>query len=214
MRDFSKLTEDQLDALREIGTIGAGHAASALSQMAERKIMISVPLVKAVPLKDLPELVGAPEKLMAALYMKLLGDARGRTLLLFPRESALNLVDILMKRSEGTTKFLSEMDRSVVKEAGNILTGSFLTALSDFLGILLMPSVPELAFDMIGSILESLAVEFGEETDYLFCIQNKFIDASSKVNGSFLLVFDRKSLILIIEKIELKIRDKWRRKER
>ena len=207
MDNFGVLSDKQIDALKEVGTIGAGHAANALSQLAGRKIMISVPEVKAVPLKKVIELVGPPESLVALVYMNLMGDAQGRSLLIFPRQSALDLVDILMKRPAGQTKFLKEIDCSAIKEVGNILTGAFLTTLADFLNIALIPSVPLLAYDMVGAILEALAIEFGEEADYIFCIQTEFTDPTLDIGGSFILVFDRKSLDIIIEKIDMKIKE-------
>ena len=207
MDDFGILSEEQIDALKEVGTIGAGHAANALSQLAGKKIMITVPEVKVSSLKKIVKLVGPPENLVAAIYMKLMGDTRGKSLLIFPRQSAFNLVDILMKRSAGQTKFLEEIDRSALKEVGNILTGAVLTTLAEFLNISLIPSVPLMAYDMVGAILEALAIEFGEDADYIFCIHTEFTDPSLDIGGSFILVFDRKSLNIIIEKIDMKIKE-------
>ncbi|MBW1795975.1 MAG: chemotaxis protein CheC [Deltaproteobacteria bacterium] len=214
MDNFGILNKEQLDALKEVGTIGSGHAANALSQLAGRKIMISVPEVKAVPLKEVVELVGPPESIVAVVYMNLMGDAQGRSLLIFPRQSAFNLVDILMKRSAGQTKFLKEIDSSAIREVGNILTGAFLTTLADFLNIALIPSVPMLAYDMVGAILEALAIEFGEEADHIFCIQTEFTDPALDIGGNFILVFDRKSLDIMIEKIDMKIKEMTANKNR
>ena len=207
MDDFDILSEEQIDALKEVGTIGAGHAANALSQLVDRKIMISVPGVNAIPMKKVLELVGPPESIMAVIYTNLMGDTQGRSLLIFPRQSAFNLVDILMKRSAGQTKFLTEMDCSALKEVGNILTGAFLTTLADFLNIALIPSVPLMAYDMVGAILDVLAIEFGGDADRIFCIHTEFTDPSLDIGGSFILVFDRKSLNIIIEKIDMKLKE-------
>ena len=201
------LSKELLDALKEVGTIGAGHAANALSQLAGKKIMITVPEVKVLSLKKIVKLVGPPENFVAAVYMKLMGDTQGRSLLIFPRQCTFNLVDILMKRTVGQTKFLKEIDCSAIKEVGNILTGAFLTTLADFLNIVLIPSVPLMAYDMVGAILEALAIEFGEDADCIFCIQTEFTDPSLEIGGSFILVFDRQSLDIIIEKIEMKIKE-------
>jgi len=214
MEDFPMLSKEQIDALKEVGTIGAGHAANALSQMASKKIMISVPEVKAIPLKKIVELTGPPENLVAAIYMKLMGDTQGTALIIFPRKSAFTLVDILMNRPDGQTKFLKEIDRSALKEVGNILTGAFLTALADFLNIAFIPSVPLLAYDMVGAILEALAIEFGEDADHIFCIHTEFIDPSLNMKGNFILVFDRKPLGAIIEQIEIKIKEMTTNKEK
>lgn len=207
MEDAPILNNEQIDALKEVGTIGAGHAANALSQMTNKKIMISVPEVKAIPLKKTVELAGPPENLVASIYMKLMGDCQGTALLIFPRKSAFTLVDILMNRPAGQTKFLKEIDQSALKEVGNILAGSFLTALMEFLDISLIPSVPLIAYDMVGAILEAMAIEFGEDADYIICIQTEFIDPSLDIEGKFILIFDREPLSVIIEKIEKKIKE-------
>lgn len=207
MNDFDILSKEQLDALKEVGTIGAGHAANALSQLAGKKIMISVPEVRAISLKEVVKLVGPPENLGAVVYMNLMGDTQGKSLLIFSRQSAFNLLDILMKRPAGQTKFLKEIDSSAIKEVGNILAGAFLTTLADFLNITLIPSVPLLAYDMVGPILETLAIEFGEEADYIFCIKTEFTDPDLDMGGNFILIFDRKSLNVIIKKIDMKIKE-------
>ena len=200
-----KLTALELDALREIGSIGAGHAATALSQLAGKKVMIKVPEIGVRSLTEIPGLFGSPEDLVAAIYMKLMGDVVGRSMLLFPRDGALNLANILMKKAPGLTTFLSEMEYSALKEAGNILTGSFINSLAAFLGLTLMPTVPQLAYDMVGPILATLATEFGEETDHLFCIQTEFSETTAAVSGRFLIVFDSRSLGVIVKRIRAKI---------
>lgn len=210
MSDFGRLSKSQIDALKEVGSIGAAHAATALSQLSDQQIMITVPTVKVVPLSEMPDLLGAQERVLAAIYARVLGDARGGSLLLFPRESAMNLVDLLMKRPLKTAKFLFEMERSCLGEAGNILIGSFLTALSDFLDIMLMPSPPEVAFDMVGAVLEFTATEFAGDENYLFCIQNEFIDSSDLIGGNFLLILHNEFVDLIIKKVELKMKHKNR----
>jgi len=199
------LSKQQIDALKEVGTIGAGHAANAFAQLTDKKTMISVPEVKVVPIDEIMELVGPPESLMAVVYMTLMGDWRGRTLLIFPKHSAFNLVDLLMKRPAGQTKYLHEIDYSALKEVGNILTGAFLTALSEFLDVSFIPSVPQLAYDMVGGILEAISVEFSQDVDYVFCIQTEFVDPSLDIEGNFILISDREFLDIIIEKIDIKI---------
>ena len=202
-----KLTEAHLDALKEVGSIGSAHAATALSQLAEKKITITVPKVRVVPLKEISDLIGPPETLVATIYMRLLGELEGMAMIIFLRDSALNLVDILMKRPPKSTKILRKMDRSALKEAANIMTGSFVTALAEFLNISIIQSTPQLAFDMVGAILDALAVKFGEKEDYIFCIQTQFIDLTAGIRGSFLLALDRKALQLFIDRIEVKIEE-------
>ena len=103
MEDVRELKELQLDALKEVANIGAGHAATALSQLTSRTIMIAVPEVNIRPLEEVPELLGRPDEVIAAVLMHMMGDLTGRTLVLFPEPSAKALCDILFRRSPGTT---------------------------------------------------------------------------------------------------------------
>src|SRR5512144_3370833 len=98
MDDMRSLKAIQLDALREVANIGAGHAATALSQMVGETIMISVPTINVSRLEDLPPQVAAPDEPVAAVLMHMLGDLTGRTLLVFPRRTAIRLAELLLQR--------------------------------------------------------------------------------------------------------------------
>ena len=87
--DIRGLDAQQLDAMREIANIGAGHAATALSQMTDRVIMIEVPEVRVLPLEDVDRVLGEPDDVMAAVMMRVLGDITGRTVQVFPGPTAV-----------------------------------------------------------------------------------------------------------------------------
>ncbi len=103
MQNVRELKALQLDALREVANIGAGHAATALSQMTNQRIMISVPQINIAPLEEVPELLGHPQDVVAAVLMHMMGDLTGRTLLMFPEAVGRRLCDILLHRPAGTT---------------------------------------------------------------------------------------------------------------
>src|SRR4051812_47342289 len=121
MEDMRDLKESQLDAIREVANIGAGHAATALSEMTNRKIMITVPRVKIRPVEDACDLIGPPDQVVASVLMHVMGDLTGRAMLLFPERAAHILCDFLFRRERGTTTSFGEMEQSSLKEAGNIL---------------------------------------------------------------------------------------------
>src|SRR4029078_6366897 len=98
MEDLLSLKVLQLDALREVANIGAGHAATALSQMIGETIMISVPPINVAKLEEVPTHITTPEEPVAAVLMHMLGDLTGRTLLVFPRRTALRLAELLLRR--------------------------------------------------------------------------------------------------------------------
>lgn len=204
MIDIRELQEVQLDALREVANMGAGHAATALSQLTKSRIMISVPQLQVARLEEVPELLAGSEEVVAAVLMHMLGDLTGRTLLIFPRASAMRLSEILLHRPEGHSHVFGELEQSALKEAGNILSAAYMNALSDFMGLMLLPSVPSLVIDLGAAVLTTAYTNFGHERDYVFCIQTEFLmEESESVQGHFLLLPDVESLEVILRSIRL-----------
>jgi len=205
MEDVRDLKEPQLDAIREVANIGAGHAATALSGMTNRTIMITVPRVYVRPLEDACDLVGDPDSIIAAVLMHMMGDLTGRAMVLFPERSAHTLCDFLFRRPMGSTTELGEMEQSGLKEAGNILASAYLNALSDFMGMMLIPSVPSLVIDLSGAVLTTAQLNFGHDRDYAFCVETSFRieGANEPLGGHFLLLPDLASLRSIFDAIRL-----------
>ncbi len=209
MEDLRSLTPHQLDALREVANIGAGHAATALSQMIGETIMISVPMINIARLEEVPPQVAGPDEPVAAVLMQMLGDLTGRTLLVFPRRTAQRLASLLQRRPtdgpEADSKEFTEMDQSAIKEAGNILSSAYMTALSDFMGLMLLPSPPSLAVDMSDAVLTTTYLQFGTDRDLVFCVESEFLmdDTAEKLRGFFLLLPDPASLQAILKAIRV-----------
>jgi chemotaxis protein CheC len=205
MPDLMGLKPMQLDALREVANIGAGHAATALSQMTAQRIMISVPRLSVTPLEEVPPHIGPPEEPVAAVLMNMMGDLTGRTLLVFPRPTALRLSEILMRQPAGSCDELGPLEQSAIKEAGNILSGAYMNALSDFMGIMLLPSPPSLAIDMSRAVLTTAYLQFGEDPNLVFCVETEFYmrDANERLRGFFLLLPDVASLRAILRAVRL-----------
>ena len=123
-QEWVSLDERQRDALREVANIGAGHAATALSQMTDRKIMINVPEVQIRRLEEVAEMLGPPDTVVAAVAMHMMGDLTGQSMVILPEKAARVLVDLLLRRPDGTTTDFGEMEKSSLKENGNILTSA------------------------------------------------------------------------------------------
>src|SRR5437870_13501710 len=204
MQDVRDLKALQIDALREVANMGAGHAATALSQMTNRRIMISVPQINIARLEEVPDLLGSPQDVVAAVLMHMLGDLTGRTLLLFPEAVGRRLCDMLLRRPFGMTTAYDTLEQSCLKEAGNILSGAYMNALSDLMGMLLLPSVPSLVVDLSAAVLTTAYLNFGHGRDYVFCVETEFtIDSREGLRGHFLLLPDLASLKAIFDAIRL-----------
>src|ERR687893_228803 len=203
MDDVRDLKDIQLDAIREVANIGAGHAATALSGMTNKTIMITVPRVYVRPLEEACDLLGPSDAVVAAVLMHMMGDLTGRAMVLFPKRAAHNLCDFLFRRPLGVTLELGPMEQSGLKEAGNILASAYLNALSDFMGMMLVPSVPSLVIDLSGAVLTTAHLNFGHDRDYAFCVETSFRveGTSDPMGGHFLLLPDMASLRSIFDAI-------------
>ena len=205
MDDIRSLRPNQLDALREVANIGAGHAATALSTMTGGTIMISVPTINIARLEEVPPQISGPEEPVAAVLMNMLGDLTGRTLLVFPKPTAMRLSELMLRRPQGSSKDLGELEQSAIKEAGNILSGAYMNALSDFMGLMLLPSPPSLAVDMSTAVMTTAYLQFGSDKDFVFCVESEFYlkDLEEHLRGFFLLLPDFASLQAILRAIRV-----------
>ncbi len=185
------LNTNQLDVLREIGNIGAGNAITALAKMLNKKVDMSVPKVKILNFKEIPEILGSSDTLIVGILLEVTGDLKGNILFVLDSNSAHSLVNILMgKQDADKSAELDEIEISALKEMGNILAGSYLSALSMLTNLNILPSVPDLCIDMAGAILSVPAIGFGKVGDSVLYIETEFTDGTQKVAGEFFLIPD------------------------
>lgn len=200
---FTTLSEGQLDALREISNIGMGHAATALSQLLGETIYLRVPRVTMTDIGQVPDLLGGAEKVVAGITLQVLGDARGNILLIFPRDSAQRLLARLL-RSEDKGLIFNELGASTLKEVGNILASAYLSAMGSLLHLTLIPSVPLLACDMAGAVVDYVLIELSQAGDLALMVETEFHGANPEIElikGHFFLLPDPASLDLILNAV-------------
>jgi chemotaxis protein CheC len=194
------------DALREVASIGAGHAATALSQMTGARIMITVPEVALLRVDRLGELIGPPEAPVAAVRMRVMGDFTGTTVVAASARVAHALCAMLLRQPvpSGGADF-DPMEQSTLKETGNILCSAYLNALSDFLGLMLLPSVPDLAVDTAAEALSPARLRVASTESPAFCVETDFrIEGSDRPQtAQFLLLPDPAALEVIFDAIQI-----------
>lgn len=194
--NFDQMTNEHFDILREIGNIGAGNATTALAQMLQCKVDMSVPQVNLLEFKEIGAAMGGEELIMAGIYLGVEGDITGSIMFLVEKESARHLVSKLMGM-ELTGEEFSEMELSALKEVGNIITGAYLNSLSSLTNLKIFPSIPDLTVDMAGAILSVPAIEFGALGDRILLIQTEFFDEVA-IDGYFILIPDMESYSKIL----------------
>ncbi|NSW89862.1 MAG: chemotaxis protein CheC [Firmicutes bacterium] len=191
INDFKQLDGFYLDVLREVGNIGAGNAATALAKLIKKKVIMDVPNVKIMEFKEVSELMESAEKLVIGVLIKILGDLPGYILFIMEYKTARLLVDTLIEiaqNPEVASGEFSELEISAIKEVGNIVAGSYLSALSTLTGLKVQTSVPSIAIDMAGAILSVPAIEFGKVCDTVLYIETKFSEGTTNIKGDFILI--------------------------
>lgn len=198
---LNRLEEGEVDILREVCTVGAGHAATALSQLIGRQIDLEVPRVRLVDIGKVPEVAGGADALVAGLFFRILGEARGHIFMIFPEKSALSIVG-LATGEENVGDLREEIHISAMREVGNILASAFLSAISQLSGLSLIPSVPGFACDMAGSILDGALIELSMLADRALVIETVFREADEKIESRFFLLPDPHTLTATLQAVK------------
>lgn len=182
---YEKIKPFHLDVLKEAGNIGAGNAATALSQLLNKKINIEVPSVRLVDFEEAKNLAGGEETVVAATFLRIIGEAPGSMFIIFQQEEAEELAYTLTgNRVEITKDSIDEMTISALQELGNILAGNYLSAISQFLSLPMQPSVPSLAVDMAGALLDTGLVKASLANDHVIVIDTVMKETDKNVNVS------------------------------
>ncbi|GGM21524.1 CheY-P phosphatase CheC [Paraliobacillus quinghaiensis] len=206
MSFIESLTAYQLDTLKEVGNIGSGNAATSLSALLNQKVDMTVPAVRIVDFDQMMDLVGGPDTLIVSVYLRIQGDAPGNMFFVLSPSEAETFVREMTGIDSFTvdTPPLDEMGLSALQELGNILAGSYLSALSDFINVLLQPSVPLLHIDMAGAILTQGLMELSQESDYAIIIDtiiNEQDNENDPIKGHFFLLPDPESFPKIFDRL-------------
>lgn len=185
--NLDTLTDMQFDVLKEIGNIGAGNATTALSQMINMKIDMNVPKVALVPLSDISGIIGSEEMVIVGIMLGMEGDITGTMMFLLKVDSAHRIVNLLMGTDSAPDAAFGEMEYSALSEIGNIIAGSYLSALSSLTGLKIVATVPAMTIDMAGAILSVPAIEYGKIGDKVLFIETQ-LGEDDFLNGYIVMV--------------------------
>ena len=202
MISLQEVNEKYRDVLAEIGNIGAGNATTAVADMLGLRIDMSVPQVQFLPVEEIGTSIGAEDEVIVGIMLGVGSDIDGSMMFLMDMESAHHIVNRLMMRPDDYMEDFDEMDLSAVKEVGNIIAGSYLSALSGLTGLTITPTVPFVAVDMAAAILSVPAIQFGMFGDNALMIKTEF-SAELQINGYFILMPEEESYEKILSSLGL-----------
>lgn len=202
MQNVMELTQIQLDALREVGNIGSGNAATALAQFLDRKIDMSVPNVAMLNFKEITEIVGGVRAEVVGILLRVMGEITGRFLFLIPADTSMKLLMTLIPGYKIDSLLnMGEMEDSCLRETGNILTGAFLNALSVLVQTPMLNSLPSMTFDMAGAMIDSVVANMTAVSDKVLMLETSFIESEEDLKIHIFLFFEPESLSLLLKKI-------------
>jgi len=198
-----RLSLSQLDVLKEMGTIGAGRAATALSDLIAKKVEITVPEVSLVPIENVSNLLEERDKLFFVIDMEITGDVSGRIFLLFSPDDARILAGSLLGKPKEGLDLRDELLQSSLKESANILSGSYVSALADMTNLNILISSPSLAIDMVGAILDFIFIQIAQYSEDALIIKTNLKVSDVNLEGLFLFFPSSESLTKIFTTLGL-----------
>ncbi len=206
MGNFSldEVNDMYVDVLREIGNIGAGNATTAIAQMLGTRLNMEVPKVQLMEASELGGAICDEEETIVGIFLEVQNDIEGSMMFLMRMDSAHVIVNKLMMRDPEYNEPFDEMDLSALKEIGNIIAASYLSALSTMTRMRIQPSVPYIAVDMAAAILSVPAIQFGQYGDNALLIQTEFGD-DLKMQGYFILMPEQDSYGKILTSLGIQI---------
>ncbi|NGP44105.1 CheY-P-specific phosphatase CheC [Bacillaceae bacterium SIJ1] len=191
MSELTKLNDIQLDVFKEIGSIGAGHAAKALSELVNRPVQLNVPSVGVFTFDHLLDHLGGADHPILASVFRVEDDVKGWMFVLFEHEAARYLLAELLGETN-VSNWEEDLAVSAIGEIGNIVLGAYLTALNQLTGLRMAPSIPNVVFDMVGAVLSQGLAEASPYGNEVLLIDTTFVEADH-ATSQFLFMPDLES---------------------
>lgn len=195
-----ELNENQIDILKEIGNIGAGNAATSLSQMLAKRIDMQVPEVSLLDYNDIIKSIGGAENVVVGILVGFHGDIDGVILFLLKKEFVHLILNSLLGTELHSFEEISEMDMSALSEIGNIMVSSYVNSISTLTEMAIDISVPSLNIDMSGALLDAITAEFSEVADKIIFIKEKYFCQDETVYSHMLLLPSNSSLQILLKR--------------
>ncbi|MDD6481935.1 MAG: chemotaxis protein CheC [Lachnospiraceae bacterium] len=193
-----------MDVLREIGNIGAGNATTSLAAMINEQIDMKVPKVELMDAAKLSSAICPEDEIIVGIFLEVTHDITGSMMFLMQMDSAHYLVNRLMGKDPDNMEPFDEMDLSAMKEIGNIITASYLSALSSMTNLNIAPSIPYIAVDMAAAILSVPAIQFGQYGNNALLIETEFGD-DRMIDGYFILMPEEDSYAKILSSLGIQM---------
>ena len=200
-----ELNEVHMDILKEIGNIGAGNAATSLSQMLSKRIEMKVPEVSLLDYNDIIESIGGAENVVVGVLIGFEGDIEGVILFLLKKDFTHLILNTLLGTELKSFEEISDMELSALSEISNIMVSSYVNSISSLTDMKIQVLVPSLNIDMSGALLDAVTAEFSEVASKVVFIKEKYYCQNEMIYSYMLLLPDRQSLKILLKKFGMDI---------
>lgn len=198
---YEDMDDTVKDMMREIGSIGTGNAATALSGLLKIGVEMTVPKVEILGYNEAVDLLGHPEEMVSGVLVQMTGDVSGVMLFLMKMDFINEVLKCVLQESVDGFEQMGEMEVSAATEVGNIIISSYILSLSKLADMEISLSVPAFSVNMLGGIMTVPMAEFGYVSDKLMMITGKCIIGGRNVDSNLLLLPDIQSLNYLMDRL-------------
>jgi len=189
-----------LEVIKEFANIGAGSAATALSSLMDVELMNEVTSCSILPMSKVSDWLGGADQIVAGTYTYLCGELKSGILVVLPNKSAVTLLNHLTKEKVDLAS-LTEIQKSALKEIGNICLCWYLIAVSKMIDIDMIPAPPDATVDMLGAVLDIPLASLAQKVDTVLAVHTCFKGIDEEFEGYFLMLPEESTLKLILERM-------------
>ena len=198
---YEEMNDMKLDIFKEMGSIGGGNAATALSSMLNARVSMALPRAEILEFNDALARLGDPEIVIAGVLVELTGEIQGIMLFIIPEEFSDEVLFRMLGKTRTALLELDEIESSVLTEIGNIVISSYVTALSSLAGVEVELSVLQLAVNMLGGIMSLPMAMMGQQSDRIMMVTGEFNIDDKALNSGMLLLPNVESLNILMKKL-------------
>ena len=191
MSNSESISMQDLDILREIGNIGAGNAATALSMILNKKVWLDVPEAQLCSLTEIPEKLGGAEEVRTGIFFGVKEALKGFIFFILEDEDADKLHKVA---SMGL-----EIDiNSVLSEVSNIISGAYVGAIASMINDTVDITPPEIGHDMVGSLIDSIVSVLCNVGNQAVYIKTSMNIEEETIAGYYVLMLEQDSLMKLL----------------
>lgn len=179
--------KDEMDILKEAGSMAAAHASTALSTMLQRQINLYLPSVEIISSEKIEQAISIKNSLII-LQSQILEGLKGKIIILIEEKNAYKLLDLFYKiKGNWSGGALTEMGMSLIKEFVSIIISAYINTLGSLLKKVIVPSLPTIINTPFTTFIKLLIWDYQKER-YILLNKATFEEPKESIQGNMWLI--------------------------